>query len=496
MKLILSRKGFDSANGQKPSPIFPDGTMFSLPIPSQQDPVKLKDLRHDAFDVAAHVSELTRGRLGAENCVHLDPDIYSTILPRRPGWVPALGQSGAAQSHLAAQGVGPGDLFLFYGWFRDTELTDKQSGSRGDRHVIFGWLQIGSVWNINTDRDRLLAAHPGVADHPHLAALPKYQDKRNNFLYVAATELRIPGVAETGLPGGGAFAQISAARTLTAASLSRRYWQLPRWFVSEGRPSLSYHGNPSLWTDHGDSLLLKSAAIGQEFVTELPEGPEPGSWLRSIFGISGSTQTSMSDTRIYRYIVRTDRGTAPNPFDGYCTLAICKPKIRKTARVGDWVVGFRSRRRGEVLYAMQVAESLSFVEYWNDPRFRNRRPDRRKVPTDNIYRPASSSDPDAETYDWVPNSVHSATQARRDLSGKRVVVATKFWYFGDQSQPIPPELLHLAPVTQGHVVNLHGQPDDLTRLTNWLASYPQGVQGEPVDWSGAPLTGPRREAPC
>ncbi len=36
-KLILSRKGFDSASGGCPSPIFPDGTMFSLPIPSLWD---------------------------------------------------------------------------------------------------------------------------------------------------------------------------------------------------------------------------------------------------------------------------------------------------------------------------------------------------------------------------------------------------------------------------------------------------------------------------
>lgn len=293
MKLILSRKGFDSANGGQPSPIFPDGTICSLPIPATQDTVRLGDLQHDAFDVAAHVQALTRGRLGATTCVHLDPDIYPTILPRRSGWLPALGQSGAAQSHLAAQCVGPGDLFLFYGWFRDTKPGDQQSGSRCDRHLIFGWLQIGSVWNINADRKRLLAAHPGVADHPHLAELPKYQDKRNNFLYVAAAELRIPGIAPTGLPGGGAFAQISAARTLTAPGHSRRHWELPRWFMQDGRPGLSYHGKPSLWTDLDDQLLLKSAAIGQEFVIELPDGPEPGAWLRGIFAASGSTPRRM-----------------------------------------------------------------------------------------------------------------------------------------------------------------------------------------------------------
>ena len=35
MKVILSRKGFDSSNGGCPSPILPDGTLLSLPIPSQ-----------------------------------------------------------------------------------------------------------------------------------------------------------------------------------------------------------------------------------------------------------------------------------------------------------------------------------------------------------------------------------------------------------------------------------------------------------------------------
>jgi Nucleotide modification associated domain 3 len=38
MKLILSRKGFDSAYGGVPSPILPDGTLCPLPIPSNEAP--------------------------------------------------------------------------------------------------------------------------------------------------------------------------------------------------------------------------------------------------------------------------------------------------------------------------------------------------------------------------------------------------------------------------------------------------------------------------
>lgn len=39
--------------------------------------------------------------------------------------------------------------------------------------------------------------------------------------------------------------------------------------------------------------------------------------------------------KLFSYIVTHDAGFAPNPFWGYCTLACCKPAIRRTANVGD-----------------------------------------------------------------------------------------------------------------------------------------------------------------
>ena len=50
--------------------------------------------------------------------------------------------------------------------------------------------------------------------------------------------------------------------------------------------------------------------------------------------------------KLYSYIVAHDGGFAPNPFWGYCTLANCKPKIRQTAKVGDWIVGLSSKPKG------------------------------------------------------------------------------------------------------------------------------------------------------
>lgn len=42
--------------------------------------------------------------------------------------------------------------------------------------------------------------------------------------------------------------------------------------------------------------------------------------------------------KLFVYRIVTDSGTAPHISDGYLTLTICKPKIRKSARRGDYVL--------------------------------------------------------------------------------------------------------------------------------------------------------------
>lgn len=185
--------------------------------------------------------------------------------------------------------------------------------------------------------------------------------------------------------------------------------------------------------------------------------------------------------RIYRYIVGYDGGTAPNPFDGHCTLAICKPAIRRTAKVGDWILGFRSRHHDRVIYAMQISEVLRFDEYWEDRRFRSRRPDVDRVPSDNIYRPTAIAPDGTIVMEWIRNFVHDASAMGKDLSGKHVLIGKHFWYFGDKNPQIAPSLQHLAPVTQGHVVHKHRKGSDIDELTRWLDMHPSGVIGKPID---------------
>ena len=73
MKVILSRKGFDSANGGIPSPIMPDGTLLSLPIPLENENAAYSDIGWSGMTYADILRQLNPKRQ-YEKC-HLDPDI-------------------------------------------------------------------------------------------------------------------------------------------------------------------------------------------------------------------------------------------------------------------------------------------------------------------------------------------------------------------------------------------------------------------------------------
>ena len=112
MRLILSRKGFDSASGGCPSPILPDGSLLSMPIPDRSSPVRYADLSRGGRNLGDLVERLPGCKQRPHYGAHLDPDLHPDWLPRAEGWHPSLGQRGIAQGHLTKQGVRPGDLLL------------------------------------------------------------------------------------------------------------------------------------------------------------------------------------------------------------------------------------------------------------------------------------------------------------------------------------------------------------------------------------------------
>jgi hypothetical protein len=280
MKIVLSRKGFDSSAGGVASPILPDGTLLSLPIPDPNSDISYNDLNGSGYSLGQIVEDLTRSAVTAQDKAHLDPDLEFGTYRRRPGWRPLFGQDGAAQGHLMRSGVRKGDLFLFFGWFRQTQFENSHLRFRQgatDQHVLFGWLQIGTI----VAGDKIRSELPSWARyHPHHARPPD----NNNTIYMAAERLWLDG-RPVDLPGAGPFKRYCPELCLTAPGSSRRTeWQLPRWFYPrENRPPLSYHSRRDRWSLNDDHTLLRSVGRGQEFVLDTRYYPESIGWVQGLF---------------------------------------------------------------------------------------------------------------------------------------------------------------------------------------------------------------------
>ena len=187
--------------------------------------------------------------------------------------------------------------------------------------------------------------------------------------------------------------------------------------------------------------------------------------------------------RVFSYVVASDSGFAPNPFHGVCTLACCKPMIRRKARSGDLIVGM-SRRCERVVYAMRVDRVMGFDAYWNDPLCAMKRPlmgstkcrDRRG---DNIYEPLPSG---GFHQLWSPHSHkdgENEKHKRRDLGGEQVLLGERFAYFGKEGPPLPSNLAFLH-TGRGHRCSF--SDPQVAAVAEWLDLVPQGLLGCPALW--------------
>lgn len=281
MKVVLSRKGFDSQYGGMPSPILPDGRLVPLPIPSTHDSATLADLDFVGASLDQVLCDLSAGRHRLDTRVHFDPDLGGKHTASLADWRPALGQTGSAQSHLSRHGIGADDIFLFFGWFRLTECSAGKwrfVPGAPDLHVLFGWLEVDEVLPIVTHRDDALRHHPWIATHPHVAAPTWYTDTRNT-LYIARARSAFTRKAAA---GGGRFPLMRPELQLTRPGYSRSVWSLPRWFAPQGRQPLSYHPNANRWELYEDGVTLRSAAKGQEFVIDGTAYPELETWVANL----------------------------------------------------------------------------------------------------------------------------------------------------------------------------------------------------------------------
>lgn len=171
-----------------------------------------------------------------------------------------------------------------------------------------------------------------------------------------------------------------------------------------------------------------------------------------------------------------------------------------TAAIGDWVIGSGSadkkiKRGGYLVYAMLVAESLSFQEYWEDPRFQRKKPSlwrsRMQACGDNIYRCLPNGRwEQMNSYhsnaDGAPNSKH----IKRDTGVNRVLVSNTFVYFGGEGPRIPKPLRNhgsLDICVNGRGRKVFDDPTLIEKFATWFASIDvRGYAGEPLEWVLSP----------
>ncbi|MHC1759965.1 MAG: hypothetical protein AB9917_10705 [Negativicutes bacterium] len=276
MKVILSRKGFDAEAGGFPSPILPGGELISLPIPddSTEIPYSILNCDNNKTSYYSFMRSLNKGRikvnkkwqtLDENTTCHLDPDITQHIIGRADGWRGVFGQVDQSAGHLKNQGVQPGDIFLFFGWFRKAIISQGEivfdNDDKNGKHILFGYLQVGEIIHPNVTAP----PYAWLNQHPHLA--DGYIGKASNTLYIARESLSFA----KDLAGYGGF-RYSPELELSKDEETKSKWALPDIFKDT---DISYHTKKS-WKDGH----FQSTHRGQEFV--LTASNEIKCWVQGI----------------------------------------------------------------------------------------------------------------------------------------------------------------------------------------------------------------------
>lgn len=196
-------------------------------------------------------------------------------------------------------------------------------------------------------------------------------------------------------------------------------------------------------------------------------------------------------SRIYLYKLTVDKGGAPCVFGKVLTLAICKPAIRRTAKVGDIVLGFAANdvighqnkghyAQNRLIYLARIGANLDGRDYYSDS-WHSLRPDCIYELHGAEYRRRKNA------------KFHKAADLERDLGSRekgypnaRVLMSCEFRYFAEPG-PLPtssdfPGLLNaLRKLTQGSRVN-HSAPlqEEVNEFVQKAWKHPGGDASTPV----------------
>lgn len=421
--VLLLRVGVDSNTGEAHGPLFEDNLFDYIPIPegSSTDETRTYDdlVSRSGGNLTKYVPHL------ANENPHFDPE-FETYTYGDP--------SSNKRSQLTR--LTPDDLLIFYASLspRDIDI--------GPRLYAIGYFTVEEVYDLEelepSERAEVFEELPNNA-HVKRTSLTPDSPHRDRFPAIVKGRPEESQLFEKARPLGDSNRDV-----------------LP-WIAD----IIGFDGD------------LTRAGVAR--VLDETNHAAIKTWLAE-----GSQVLIDENVHLRSYVVDSDTGFAPNVTGGYCTLATCKPRIRRNADVGEWIIGTPSRSDGEarLTYLARVDEAMTYDEYYRDGRFEMKKPEN-DPSGDNIYyeRDGLIVQDDATTH-------HTDQKNReRDLGANRVLISETFWYFGGNEVLVPEALRH--EVIRGYKSDsrrLHEKKDRdaIWKIVQWCSlRFDQGVHGDP-----------------
>lgn len=439
MKGLLLRIGIDKGSGGDLAPIFEDGSFEYIPIPeiwatSEREVYAnmYGRIRKDKL-LSKYVPEKIR-----YSHPHHDPE-FDTFTYGDP----------TKKKRKPLSELHPGDLLIFYAGLTPYDGLKPQKDGESRLYVI-GYFDVEKVYDFEnkkiidcdsikkiTDCESVFKELRGNAHSKRYFGLKELVHYSDNALVIVKGKSENSKLLPKAIPLGDVGNSI----------------------MLDLRPMSGYEGS-----------LLRAVGhkVDEKHIQKVKK------WLNN--GVSVLVD---KNTHFFSYVLASDTGFAPNVTDGYCTLACCKPKIRSTARVGDWVMGTlpKNRGRNKLGYIMRINEALSFDEFFNDPRFKNKKPSEDPL-GDNIYYKKEG------VFVRVKNKHHKEKDLYHDTQADRVLISSLFWYFRDKAPEIPSEPSKFIPllIKTGSYHKRIKDTDVVREFVSWVSSnYRPGVHGNPRD---------------
>lgn len=160
--------------------------------------------------------------------------------------------------------------------------------------------------------------------------------------------------------------------------------------------------------------------------------------------------------RHFVYKMTTDNGGAPCVAGGLLTLAICKPLVRSSAEVGDWVYGIGGvPLSGRLIYIAQIDDKVINGGYYREEKYSNRDDCIYEYMNDRYCRRGN-----AKYHSGESNIETDLGKSDEGYPRANVLLSKNFRYLGDKGITLggmkgeyPGIKALLDTLTQGHRVN-------------------------------------------